>query len=277
MIDSSHDDADRAATSASMSSTVDRIAAVLAALGSNDNCNELHASDIARMLGRERTQISRMLKKLSSTGLVEQNPGTRAYRLGWQICALASQAGDQRLLAAGRPVLRSLVIETKESALLSVLQSGRSFTVLRERSPHTLQAGGWVGRTSPLHVTASGRALILDRTDDEVGELTAEGLHSGSYGPKQLTSLPAIFRRLHDERAKGYTLAVEELEEGLVAIGAPVRDPLNQIVAAINISGPAGRMLHNLDSLSIATRAAASRLSGHRLYRRTDEYSARLA
>jgi len=260
------DNTDRTTTSGS---TVDRIAAVLAALGADDDRTELHASDIARMLGRERTQISRMLKKLSSTGLVEQNTETRAYRLGWQICALASKAGDQRLLAAGRPVLRSLVIETKESALLSVLQGDRSFTVLRERSPHTLRAGGWVGRTSPLHVTASGRALLLDRTDDEVGELTAEGLHSGSYGPKEMTSLPAILRRLHDERAKGYTVAVEELEEGLVAIGAPVRDPSNRIVAAINISGPTNRMLHNLSSLSIATRTAATRLSGHPAQRPT--------
>ncbi len=242
-------------------STVGRVAAVLRVLGADDRHTELPVSEIARAIGRETSQISRMLKALAATGLVEQNPETRAYRLGWQLHVLATKAGDQRLLRAGPPVLRALVAETHETALLSVLQGARSYTILRERSPHSLQAGGRVGRTSPLHVTASGRALLLDRSDEEIRDLIADDVDSADYGPHALRSLPDVLNRLRQERSNSCTVAAEELEIGLVAIGAPIRDSTGQIIAAINVSGPTSRMLNHIDTLSTAAKTAAHRLS----------------
>jgi len=159
-------------------------------------------------------------------------------------------------------VLRALVAETHETALLSVLQGARSYTIPRERSPHSLQAGGRVGRTSPLHVTASGRALLLDRSDEEIGDLIAADIDSAEYGPHALRSLPDVLNRLHQERSNSCTVAAEELEIGLVAIGAPIRDSTGQIIAAINVSGPTSRMLNHIDTLSTAAHrlgAAATR------------------
>lgn len=241
-------------------STVGRVAAVLTTLGAEDHA-ELPVSEIARRLGRERSQISRMLKSLAATGLVEQNPDTRAYRLGWQLHVLATKAGDQRLLNAGPPILRNLVAATKETALLSVLQGNRSFSILRERSPHSLQSGGWIGRTSPLHVTASGRTLLLDRTDEEVRDLTTGDFAADQYGPNALTSLPELLTRLRHEREANLAIATEELETGLVAISAPVRDETGRIIAAVNISGPTNRVLPRMKPLTAATKAAAHQLS----------------
>jgi hypothetical protein len=64
-----------------------------------------------RAVGRERSQISRMLKSLVATGLVEQDPETRAYRLGWPVYALTARAGGQRLLRRDDTVLRALALE----------------------------------------------------------------------------------------------------------------------------------------------------------------------
>ncbi|MCX6373667.1 MAG: helix-turn-helix domain-containing protein, partial [Actinobacteria bacterium] len=117
----------------SSTSTVNRIFAVLSAIAERSGeGRDLTVSDIARAVGRERSQVSRMLKSLSSCGLVEQDPATRAYRLGWQLHALAASSGDQRLLALGRPVLADLSAQTGEVALLSVLRGSRVLTVLRQ-------------------------------------------------------------------------------------------------------------------------------------------------
>jgi hypothetical protein len=75
-----------------------------------------------RAVGRERSQVSRMLKSLAATGLIEQDPETRAYRLGRPMYALTARAGDQQLLRRGSPVLRALALETGESVVLSVLR-----------------------------------------------------------------------------------------------------------------------------------------------------------
>ncbi len=246
-------------TSPPDTSTVARVAAVLQTLAAAEG--ELPVSAIAQQVGRERSQISRMLKALAATGLVEQNPDTRGYRLGWQLHALAAKAGDQRLVRTAQPILRALVAETHETALLSVPQANRSFTILRERSTHSLQAGGWVGRTSPLHVTASGRALLLDSTSEEIRDLITGDLGASGYGPNALTSLPTVLARIAQERERGCTVADEELEAGLVSVGAPVRDAAGHIVASLNISGPTSRMLRCIDSYSTAVKAAARRLT----------------
>src|SRR4051812_42273313 len=99
---------------------------------------------IAELVGREKSQVSRALKTLLETGLVERDPGTRAYRLGWRFYAMAAGAGDARLLAAARPVLHALVARIGESAHLSVLDGTDVLTVLSEAPASAVRAAGWV-------------------------------------------------------------------------------------------------------------------------------------
>lgn len=249
-------------TSRTDGSTVGRVAAVLRAIAQDPNRPETSGSEIARIVGRERSQVSRMLKSLAAAGLVEQNPETRAYRLGWQLFALAAQAGDQRLASNGISVLRAVVAETGETALLSVLDAGKSFTVLTERPNRNVQAGGWVGRTSPLHATASGRALMLDLDDDEVRDLVATDLTAATaLGAQAPDTLSELFGRLRGERRAGYAVAIDEIETGLASVGAPVRDSTGRIIAALNVSGPTFRIADRVEGLAATTSAAARRLS----------------
>lgn len=242
-------------------SNVGRIAAVLRALGSNEDRSEMPGSEVARIVGRERSQISRMLKALEATGLVERNPETRAYRLGWQLYALTARAGDQRLLDRGAAILRAVAAETGESALLSVLQGNQSFTVLRERSRHTVQAGGWVGRASPLHLSASGRALLFDYDDDSLRDVIRFDLEDPLPGQHALSSLAEVVERVHQERQIGAAVAIDELEIGLASIGVPVRDGTDRIIASLNVSGPTSRMRDRIDFHIATAKIAARRLS----------------
>ena len=43
-------------------------------------------------------------------------------------------------------------------------------------------------------------------------------------------------------RARGYSVDNEEIEEGLVCIGAPVRDHTSRVAAAVSIAGPSSRV-----------------------------------
>ena len=81
---------------------------VLLSLGSEPAIESggLGVTRIADLLGREKSQVSRTLKTLATFGLVDRDPDTLAYRLGWRIYALASLAGDRRLLDLARPILK---------------------------------------------------------------------------------------------------------------------------------------------------------------------------
>lgn len=244
------------------SSSVHRAVAVLLALGEDDATREgsLGVVQIARQVGREKSQISRTLKVLAEAGLVDRDPETMRYRLGWRIYTLAANAADQRLLACAPAVLRRLVATLGERVHLSVLEQGGVLTVLSQSPVHAIQAAGWVGRVTPLHVTSAGRALLFDHEPDEVrGLLSKEDFTKiGPGGPRDVED---YLDRLREARARGFTLTDEEFEPGLVAAGAPVRDAQNRIIAALNVSAPKFRLGRRLGEAGRLVAAAARELS----------------
>lgn len=240
-----------------MESSAERVASLLLAFADGGRRSSHKVSDLARAVGRERSQVSRMLHALERSGLVEQDAETRAYRLGWPLLVLASGAGDAALLRAARPVLRKAVAYTGEVALLSVQQGNRSLTVLREESTQSLRAGGWVGRSSPMHCTASGRALLFDSDDELVEALTADDLLAPTHGLTGPRDLDELLTKLRAERQRGYSLASEEVEIGLTSVGTPVRDAAGDLTAVVNISGPTSRLIPRIDEIARRLRAAA--------------------
>lgn len=243
-------------------SGAEKVASILLAfVGSSGVHERLGVSEIARAVGRERSQVSRMLKALAQTRLLEQDPEDRTYHLGWPLQVLAAGAGNQALIRAARPILQALVARTGETALLSVQQASTSLTVFREDSRHALRAGGWVGRSSPLHCTGSGRALMFDTDPELVAFLVEEDLKLPAPGPRAPRTLDELLARLKTEHAQGYSFASEEVEVGLTSLGAPVRDGSGQIIAVVNTSGPSSRVVERKDEIGRLTVAAAAALA----------------
>lgn len=198
---------------------------MLELLADDPSQNGLGVVRLAALLEDDKSQVSRTLQTLAEHGYVERDPETLAYRLGWRVFALAARAGEPRLLAEARPVLRALVRELGESAHLSVRQGELVLTLLAESPPHALHAPGRVGGLTPVATTSAGRALVSDLDPEELDAL----------------GLGALAPVIEDVAASGYSIVREEFEPGLVAAAAPVRGPGGAIVAALNVSGPSFR------------------------------------
>ena len=63
--------------------------------------------------------------------------------------------------------------------------------------------------------------------------------------PSTVTDLQALFDRVRDDRAQGFSIVDEELERGLRAIAVPVVDRQGEAVAALNLSTHATRTTRN--------------------------------
>ncbi len=219
----------------------------------------LGVTRIADLLGREKSQVSRTLKTLADFGLVERDQETLAYRLGWRLFALASLAGERRLLDAGRPILLRLVDAFEERAFLSVLQGADTLAILSESAPTSLQASGWVGRTTPAYCTSVGQALLFDHDRAALARVF-RGVAFARLGPNTARDLDDLAARIAASRARGFALSDEEMEAGLVAAAAPVRDGAGRIVAALNVSAPKFRFGQRLEEAGAALVAAAADL-----------------
>jgi IclR family KDG regulon transcriptional repressor len=235
---------------------------VLLALGTDDALarDGLGVVAISEALDREKSQVSRTLKLLAEYGLVDRDPDTLAYRLGWRIYALSHLAGERRLLDEAAPLLKRLVAETSERADLSVLQGTNALTLLSENTVRSVQAVDWVGRGLPVYCSAAGRALLLDAELDDLQRLLGD-MRFEPLAPNTVRDVEELAARIAAERERGFVVAAEELEAGLTAVAVPVREQQGRIVAALNVGGPTFRFAAHADAAGRHLLAAAADLS----------------
>jgi DNA-binding IclR family transcriptional regulator len=122
-----------------------------------------------------------------------------------------------------------------------------------------LQPHNWVGQRIPLHATSNGKVLLsgLDRA-----EIARQVPILRAYTANTITSLDALMRELEEARQRGYAIAVDELEIGLTAVAAPVRNVHGEIIASISISAPTFRLdARRMPQMSEAVMDAADQVS----------------
>lgn len=215
---------------------------------------------LAALLDDDKSRVSRTLQTLQEYGLVQRDPDTLAYRLGWRLYTLAARAGDARLLAAAPPIIADLVAELEETAHLTVLVGNRVLTVISQVSPHSVIGTGWVGREVPAHCTSSGHALLLDH-DIPALERLFDGKKLPAAGKRAPRTVQALYERIVEARELGYAAVVDEHEIGTAAAAVPVRDHRNRIVAALNVSGPAFRFEERLGKAGQQLASSAGELA----------------
>jgi IclR family transcriptional regulator, KDG regulon repressor len=246
-----------------------RAVALLLTLGGDEalEAGGLGVKRLSELTGNEISRVSRTLDVLSEAGLVDRDPASRAYRLGWRFFALASRAGQLLLRSAAPRFVRLLTEEFGESAYLSVLDGREVLTLISESPTHTLRAAGWVGRSrSYPYSTSAGRALLFGHSDEELSALVGD-LEFHPPGPKGPTSFDDFAARLARERRQGWVYVDEEFEPGLVGIAAPVFDFDGHVAAALNLSAPkfrAGKTLAAAGPRLVEVAAELSSLLGYK-------------
>jgi len=73
-------------------------------------------------------------------------------------------------------------------------------------------------------------------------------------------------RQLEQDRRRGYSSTIDELEIGLTGVAAPLRGSGGEVVAALGISGPSPRLVDRRDEVGRLLNDRAEQLS--RLLRR---------
>lgn len=242
-----------------MIQSVQRASILLKAFGHGSP--ELGVSELSRQLNLHKSTVSRLLATLEHEGLVERAPDTDKYRLGFDFVRLAGQVahfGDVRTVA--RPVMTRLVEQTRETANLAVLDKEEVINVEQISGPHRVSVGDWVGRRTPLHCVANGKALLAFQPRAEIQRVLAGPLPR--FTDQTITEPDRLLDELATVRERGYAVALDEIEQGLHAVAAPIRDSAGAITAAISISGPAYRVTPDrIPELGALVAAAAGIIS----------------
>ena len=227
---------------------------------------ELTVGEFSRRLGVHKSTASRLLATLEAAGFVRQDERAGRYALGLRLLEVAGVLlATLELRQVAGPALAGLGQATRETVNLAVWEAGEAVNVLQVPSPRPIQYVGWVGRRTPAHASATGKALLAFQPAGVVEALLAAPLRR--YTARTLVAPAALRRELERVRARGYAEAVEEFQEELSAVAAPIRDADGRICAVISVSAPTYRTPPErlAEHARLACRAAAdvSRLLGY--------------
>jgi len=218
-----------------------------------------------------KSTVHRILNSLLNYSLVDKEKNTSKYKLGLQILEYSISFYDSfdfRQIA--KPILKKVCIETSFTTSLTIWQSYHSIcidSVTPSQEPNTHQLFVEVGKEMPLHCTASGKTLLAYQHPEEIKRIINKNPLK-KYTPNTITEPGKLMIHLLDIKNKGFGICDEELEEGIKAIAAPIKNINGEIIASITITGLAIRMSSiNMERLVKIVTNSAQEISNRLGYR----------
>ena len=216
--------------------SIERAFAVLGALSDGP----IGVTEVADRVDLPKSTAARLLASLAREGVVEQVPGDTAYRLGPRLVTLAARIRPARTLAAlARPSLEELAGSAGEAAGLSVRDGNTVHYLDQVGSPNPVSVRDWTGSRIPLHAVSSGQVLLAYAAPAFIQRYLGRPMES--FAPRTLVTADALLERMRAIRRDGYTWALEEFDEGISSVAAPVADASGEVVAAVHLHGPSYR------------------------------------
>ena len=210
------------------------------------------AAQIAAKLNLNRSTVHRLLSILETEGFVARESAIdtdarhSAYRLGPTLVSLGGMALKQiNIRSIALPHLRALAQSSGETVDLEILIGYEVMIIEEVQGGRVLRVGVGdnVGGRYPAHTTSTGKILLAALGDTELKEFLSSKLIAAT--PQTLIDKQLLREQIDLIRKQGWASAWEELEVGLMAVGAPIRDRDGNVIAAISISGPTVRINKN--------------------------------
>ncbi|MEW6637505.1 MAG: IclR family transcriptional regulator [Actinomycetota bacterium] len=238
--------------------SVDRAVSVMELLSRRGACG---VTEIANELGIHKSTAYRLLTTLRDRGLVDQEPATEKYRLGFGLVLLASTVtADLDVLRCARPVCERLSERTQETVTVAVLEGDDAVVIHQTISRSSALSVDWTGRHTPLHATAAGKVFLFHMPEDQRRRLLRRPLER--YTERTIVDPATLLEHVEVVGRDGYASTVEELEVGLNAVGAPIRASDGAVAGAVSVSGPAFRLpVEEIPRVGDLVKGAAAEIS----------------
>ncbi len=200
-------------------------------------------SEAALAANVSRATARRILRTLAELGYVEQHG--RQFSLSPNILQLGfAYLATQSWIDRAVPLMKELSERVHESCSAAILQGIEIVYVARVPTRRIMSVAASVGSRLPAFHTAMGRVQLGFLDEAEVWR-RLKSVRIEPLTPSTITDLQALFERIRDDHAQGFSIVDEELERGLRAIAVPIVDRHNQVVAALNLSTHSTRTTRN--------------------------------
>ncbi|MGD8387227.1 MAG: IclR family transcriptional regulator [Desulfobacteraceae bacterium] len=208
----------------------------------------LGITEIAKALDLSKPTVHALARTLVNQGMLEQDPETRKYRLGFKVYELGivlagsleinqKGAGLAYQLASQTGLVTRIAIWGLDSALITVNIEPRSHLYFIHQ----------IGPRIPAYCSAVGKALLANVSPGDL-ERYLEQVHLNPLTENTITDKEKLVEEIKEVSRRGYSLDREENILGLACIGAPIFGWGGRLEGAISVSGDAKVIYKGEDS-----------------------------
>ena len=191
---------------------------------------------IARKAGLSKTTAFRILKTLEKHGFFKHNELEETYSLGLKLMELGgivySSISMRKVVS---PYLDALAHSLKATILLGIIKDDHLLYIDKRESESLIRVSSYIGLKRPPYYGMLGMTLVAYMSDEQKKKLLQ------LYPPVKITDQTVLdagelMRRFDKIKKLGYYIEREEVIDGVVGIGVPIRDFSGNVVAAVGAS-----------------------------------------
>ncbi len=232
----------------------------------------LTLTQLSEKLRVSKSAIQRLTLTLHHSGYLERDKENKKYRLGPTLLSIGFSAiRDLDLKKVAYPYLEETARKTGETLNLAVWDKREIVYIERIVSQQVLSVNIQIGSRRPLYCTSMGKVILAFMTEDQLEEYL-KTTKLVPFSPRTITRKRDLRIELERIRLRNFATGNEELEIGVRAVAAAIRNGEGKVVAAVNIAVPASRISMKTVESELAKEVVetANKISSVLGYKRAD-------
>jgi len=206
-----------------------------------ENTENLGITEISKILDINKSTVYKIVNTLRDEGLLIKNETNQKYMMGYKILDLASKTiGQYDYKEISLKEMKELRDDINETVILSVYTKQGGFCLEKVDPKNKIKLTSQAGHIIPLYAGATGKVLLANAPKEDMEKIITDKLKKFTNNT-EITE-KKLRKQLNKIKEQGYALSKGELDEGAIAIGAPILDKDGKLIYGLSIAGPAGRM-----------------------------------
>jgi DNA-binding IclR family transcriptional regulator len=218
-------------------------------------------AELSRRARLSKASAHRLMRTLEEIGAVVRD-SRGCYRPGMVLASLSKNIAIGDLVrVTAEEALTDLAARLKGIVHVGVLEHGMVTYAAKIGDPIGVPVPSRVGAQLEPYCSALGKVLLSGLPDAQLDEFLRDGKLI-ALTPQTITDRSRLRAEIETVRQRGYAIDDREVDQTVCCIGAPVRDPNGQTVAAISMADSAAHMGPGWrDEISAALISAAATIS----------------
>jgi DNA-binding IclR family transcriptional regulator len=238
-------------------SVVSRAAAVLECFTSDLRSASL--AELSACLALPKPTVFRIATVLKRMELLEQNPITGAYTVGFAGLRYADALlGSIRIRPWARPVMEELRDTLNETIVLSIREGDLRYNVDSVESTHAIGQTQKIGAPIPLYAGAASRVMMAAMPEADFDSYLAR-IAPIAYSDTTITNFDELRAATESARRDGFVVTSGEYTVGSHAVACLIEAPRDFEVAALHVSIPRARRTKTLERRAVQALQAGVR------------------